>query len=90
MIILLNIDKNEIKDTPEYESFGENEFPLKYLSEEELEELGFKKSCCGSRGGCPKKANGTCGGCSSKGGCQGGGSKNGCGCSNGSSCCKNK
>ncbi len=43
MIILLNIDRNEIKDTPEYESFGENEFPLKYLSEEELEELGFKK-----------------------------------------------
>ena len=60
---MLNIDRNEIKDTPEYESFGENEFPLKYLSEEELEELGFKKSCCGSRGGCPKKANGTCGGC---------------------------
>ncbi|MDU1686997.1 MAG: hypothetical protein E6843_09660 [Clostridium perfringens] len=51
---MLNIDRNEIKDTPEYESFGENEFPLKYLSEEELEELGFKKSCCGSRGGCPK------------------------------------
>ncbi|WCM71273.1 hypothetical protein LZD60_07790 [Clostridium perfringens] len=40
---MLNIDRNEIKDTPEYESFGENEFPLKYLSEEELEELGFKK-----------------------------------------------
>ena len=48
---MLNIDRNEIEDTPEYESFGENEFPLKYLSEEELEELGFKKSCCGSRGG---------------------------------------
>ena len=76
---MLNIDRNEIKDTPEYESFGENEFPLKYLSEEELEELGFKKSCCGSRGGC-----------TTKGGCQGGCSKNGCGCSNGSGCCKNK
>lgn len=52
---MLNIDKSEIKDTLEYESFGENEFPLKYLSEEELRELGFKKSCCGSLGGCNKK-----------------------------------
>ncbi|MDZ4992877.1 hypothetical protein GNF80_07770 [Clostridium perfringens] len=86
---MLNIDRNEIKDTPEYESFGENEFPLKYLSEEELEELGFKKSCCGSRGGCPKKVNGTCGGCSS-GGCSGGGCSNGGGCSKRGGCCKNK
>lgn len=86
---MLNIDRNEIKDTLEYESFGENEFPLKYLSEEELEELGFKKSCCGSRGGCPKKVNGTCGGCSN-GGCSGGGCSNGGGCSKGGGCCKNK
>lgn len=86
---MLNIDRNEIKDTPEYESFGENEFPLKYLNEEELEELGFKKSCCGSRGGCPKKNNGTCGGCSS-GGCSGGGCSNGGGCSKGEGCCKSK
>ncbi|MDZ5252293.1 hypothetical protein [Clostridium sp. LIBA-8841] len=85
----MNIDRNEIKDTPEYESFGENEFPLKYLSAEELEELGFKKSCCGSRGGCPKKDNGTCGGCSS-GSCSGGGCSNGGGCSKGGGCCKNK
>lgn len=86
---MLNIDRNEIKDTPEYESFGENEFPLKYLSEEELEELGFKKVAVEVEEDV-LKANGTCGGCSSKGGCQGGCSKNGCGCSNGSGCCKNK
>lgn len=81
---MINIDRNIIKDTLEYESLGENEFPLKYLSEEELEELGFKKSCCASRGGCPKKINGTCGGCSS------GGCSNGSGCSKGAGCCKNK
>ncbi|ELC8441261.1 hypothetical protein QYB59_000258 [Clostridium perfringens] len=86
---MMNIDRNIIKDTPEYESLGENEFPLKYLSEEELEELGFKKSCCASRGGCPKKVNGTCGGCSS-GGCSSGGCSNGGGCSKGAGCCKNK
>ncbi|WP_300349665.1 hypothetical protein [Clostridium sp.] len=74
---MINIDKNNIKNTPEYESFGGNEFPLKYLTEEELMELGLKKSCC-SRGGCSKKENGGCpknskdgcGSCSQKlGGC---------------------
>lgn len=80
---MLNIDENDIKDTPEYESFGENEFPLKYLSEEEVKELGFRKSCCGSKGGCPKKLEGSCNGCSN-GGCASGR------CSKGKSCCKNK
>lgn len=85
---MLSIDKNDIKDTPEYESFGENEFPLKYLSEEELEELGVKKSCCGSKGGCSKKLNGNCNGCLN-GGCTSAGCSKG-GCSKGESCCKNK
>ncbi|MGG5461962.1 hypothetical protein [Clostridium sp. B9] len=67
---MISIDRNIIKSTPEYESFGENQFPLKYLTEEEIEELGLKKSCCASGGGCPKKEHGSCGGCSKKsGGC---------------------
>lgn len=66
----MNIDKNEIKDTPEYESFGKNEFPLKYLNEEELKELGFNRGCCKKRGVCPKKVSGMCKGCSSKKGCK--------------------
>ncbi|MDO4535011.1 MAG: hypothetical protein Q4B63_04280 [Clostridium perfringens] len=40
-----------IKDK-EYESLGENIFPIEYLSNEEKEELGvLEKRCCKSGGG---------------------------------------
>ncbi len=46
-----------IKDK-EYESLGENIFPIEYLSEEEKEELGvLERRCCKSSGG-------NCKGCS--------------------------
>lgn len=81
---MINTYKNTMKDTPEYESFGENEFPLKYLTENELLEFGFKKGCCSGRG-CSKSKNGSCGGCSKKN------NESYLGCSqNKVGCCKNK
>lgn len=48
-----------IKDK-EYESLGENIFPIEYLSDEEKKELGvLEKKCCKSKGG-------GCNGCSVK------------------------
>lgn len=75
-----------IKDK-EYESLGENIFPIEYLSDEEKKELGvLEKKCCKSKGGgckgCSKRQDlSSCSGCkgcsvkdkkeSSCGGCKG-------------------
>ena len=81
--------ENILFDTPEYESYSENEV---VLTEEEMIELGIeiRRSCCGKSGGCPMKSGKSsmnCGGCPNKSnGC--GMGDNGCNCRK--KCCKNK
>lgn len=69
---MISIDNNYIKNTPEYESVGDNVFPVDFLTEEEKLELGIvKKSCCGSSGGCCKDKSSKNSCCSSKKSCCG-------------------
>lgn len=76
-----------IKDT-EYESLGENIFPLQYLTDEERKELGIvEKKCCRNKQAGEKP----CSGCSKHKKHQGETKENKCSsCSGCSMCCKKK
>lgn len=75
------------KDT-EYESLGENIFPLQYLSEDERKELGIlERKCCKSN----KNGKNSCSNCSKNKNCQKQSEENKCStCSKCNTCCRKK
>ncbi|MPQ44973.1 hypothetical protein [Clostridium tarantellae] len=51
----------DLLNKKEYEKVGENEFPLKYLTKEEILELGLTKNkCCQNNKSCCKTSLGCC------------------------------
>ncbi|MGL4451663.1 MAG: hypothetical protein ACRCTZ_10775 [Sarcina sp.] len=63
---MLEIKKNSLLDSIEYEDYDVN--VVKLTREEQIELDLIKKSCCGSTNGCSKeRSKGNC--CENKGGC---------------------